>query len=40
VVIALLLMQPLVEFVGKIERVVGEVEHIMGVFTMNDGMNR
>jgi hypothetical protein len=39
-VIALLLMQPLVEFISKVNRVAGEVKCIMGVFTVNDGMNR
>jgi hypothetical protein len=39
-VIALPLTQPLVKFVGKVKRVAGEVECIMGVFTTNDSMNR
>ena len=40
VVIALPSTQPLVEFVGEVERVAGEVERIMGMFTANDGMIR
>ncbi len=34
------LTEPLVEFVGEVERAAGEVERITGVFTATDEMNR